>query len=635
MEPGQYNFSMATIRILPPETARLIAAGEVIDRPAAVLREFLDNAIDAGASSIAAEITGGGTSLVRVADNGSGMDKEDLGLSILPHATSKIATADDLLSVHSLGFRGEALASIAAAARLEITSRPEASAEAYRLVAGPGIQANMEAVPGRKGTQAQATRLFEDYPARKQFLKRSQAEASICKQVFLDKALAHPDIAFTFMSEGRLSLALPPASPEARVSAALGELPPDLVYRVRFSGPSCEGSVVIAAPAFYRDDRRLMEVFVNRRRVQDPGLIQALDYAFQGFLPGGAHPAAILFAEVDPACADFNIHPAKKEVRFKDVEGLRHAFVHAVQSFLLELSRKAPEKTSARPEASFELPLGGWTAPRGSGANTQASGYAFASRPTAAFQGTAGSSGAPASWDDLAALRERVGGLPEEAASSQAPYQPEGDWQREAKPPRYLGKALGLFLVAESGDALYLIDQHAAHERILYNGFMERPPEAQELLVPAVFEAENSAEEERLEAAAPELSALGFGIVKEGSSWLVTSLPAPLDRDPVGAVREILAAAATAAMAATAASTSAQAEASGPTGIERGSMRAALLATAACRAAVKDGDELEADAAARLAFMALGLPEPRCPHGRPVWVRITRDELYRLVRRTV
>lgn len=611
---------MPRIHVLPPETARLIAAGEVIDRPAAVLREFLDNAIDAGATDIAVEIEGGGVDLVRVVDDGEGMDAEDLGLAVLPHATSKISRADDLLTARSLGFRGEALASIATAARLEITSRDGTSAEAHRLSAGPHAAPTIVAVPGRRGTIAQSARLFEDYPARRQFLKRAQAEASLCRQVFVDKALAHPEVAMRFTSEGRLAFALRPAVPEARVVEAYAEIPSGLAYRVRFSGPGCSGSVVIASPAFYRNDRRLMQVFVNRRRVQDAGLLQALDYSFEGFLPGGAHPAAFLFAEVDPALADFNIHPAKREVRLKDQQGLRHAFVEAVKAFLLELSRREPSRVS--PVADAELGLV-WeeTRQEAGGAPDGGGGYSGygPGRPAGAEGGamTSGPGWAAKSWDSLGELRERVGSVDEarsaaEGGAADRPGLPGGP-----KEARYLGKALGLFLVAEAGDALYLIDQHAAHERLLYDGFMASPPAAQDLLVPAVFEPEDDAEEAALEEAAPGLAALGFGLGKEGGSWLVTALPSPLDRDPVGAIREILARGAV-----------------GQGAGARGA-RSAALATAACRAAVKDGDELEPAAAAELARRALGLPEPRCPHGRPVWVRLSREELFRLVRRLV
>ncbi len=602
---------MGIIRVLPPETSRLIAAGEVIDRPAAVLREFLDNAIDSGAREISVEIEGGGIDLIRITDDGSGMDPEDLGLSILPHATSKISVADDLLKAKTLGFRGEALASVAVAAQLELTSRTVASPEGYRLTAGPGRETRIQAVPARQGTVAQASRLFEDYPARKQFLKRAQAESSLCRQIFQDKAAAHPGLGFRYSSDGRQAFILKASSPEERVAALYPELPYGLVHRVRFSAAASEGSVILAGPAFYRPDRRLMQVFVNRRRVTDQGLLQALDYAFTGFLPGGAHPGAFLFAEVDPAWVDFNIHPAKRELRFKDQASLRSAFVEAIKAFLLELSRREPGQT--RPSVEGELGLGekAWSP-----------GFQSRSYPVGG------------SWDDLAGLRERLGGIESARPEAKAPAEAgagTGDLDQGLNQAVYLGKVLGLFLVVESRGALYLIDQHAAHERVLFDQLMAASPAAQDLLVPAVFEPEDDAEARRLEEVAPDLAALGFGLEKEGKSWLVTALPSPLDRDPVGAVREILSSLGPAERIVDQAG-----EDAGRAKREqiRGA-RSAALATAACRAAVKDGDELDPEASLQLALKALALPEPRCPHGRPIWVRLSREELFRLVRRIV
>ncbi|HUX37333.1 MAG TPA: DNA mismatch repair endonuclease MutL, partial [Rectinemataceae bacterium] len=344
---------MARIRILPPETARLIAAGEVIDRPAALLRELIDNAIDARASDIRIEIEGGGVASVLVADDGSGMDAEDLALSILPHATSKIRSADDLLSARSLGFRGEALASIAAAASIEITTRMAEMREARRLVSIPGASPTIEATHGQEGTRVLVRGLFDNFPARRQFLKRPQAEAALCRQVFVDKALAHPATAFRLTGDGRLNLLLPAcASFKERLAALQAEPGLELLHELVFSGEGFEGRIVLAGPAWYRNDRRSMEVFVNRRRVQDWSLLSGLDWAYEGFLPGGAHPLAYLFVEVDPALADFNIHPAKREVRFRDPGSIRQAMTRAIRDFLARLVRARPESagpTSARP----------------------------------------------------------------------------------------------------------------------------------------------------------------------------------------------------------------------------------------------------------------------------------------------
>jgi len=561
---------MGFIHVLPPETARLIAAGEVIDRPASALRELLDNAIDSGASEIAVRIEEGGIGLMAVVDDGSGMDASDLELACLPHATSKIASADDLLRAKSLGFRGEALASIAAVARLDIVSKDEASASAHRLVSQPGSAPRIEACAGRRGTSVTATALFQDFPARRQFLKRPKAEAALCRQAFEDKALAHPSIGFRYESGSLSPTILRPSSRLERVSALHAEARGDFLHLVKFSGSGFDGELAIAGPAFSRPDRRLMQAFVNRRRVQEFGLLGALDYAFSGYLPGGLHPYAFLFLEVDPALADFNIHPAKKEVRFKDADSPKRAMISAVQAFLGELSRRDPAQ--ALPDPSVELELDLTPAP------------------------------APSETTDWSAFDE----VRDRAASGLGPSLPSPPPSRDF---RYLGQVLGPFLLFERQGELWFLDQHAAHERMLFDELSAKPQASQELLVPEAIEPEDAAEEALLAEAAPRLAEAGFRLEREGSSYLVAAAPPELAKGAAEAARSLAR--------------------------ESGDARRASRAMAACRAAIKDGDTLDDTTAEELIARALKLPEPRCPHGRPIWARITREQLYRLVRREV
>ncbi len=602
---------MPRIQILPPETARLIAAGEVIDRPAALLRELLDNAIDAGAGEIRVEIEGGGIASTLVMDDGDGMNAEDLALSILPHATSKIRSADDLLTARSLGFRGEALASIAAAATLEITSKTEEMLEARRLCSRPGSNPTIEATAGQKGTRVIVKGLFDNFPARRQFLKRAQAESSLCKQVFIDKAMAHPGVAFRLSSDGQLLVQAPACTSfKERVLAFHGDVNSETVHEVSFSGEGFEGRVVLAGPSWYRNDRRAMETFVNRRRVQDWSLLSGLDWSYEGLLPGGAHPFAILFVEVDPALADFNIHPAKREVRFRDPGSIRHAMTRAMRDFLARLVRERPE--SAIPEAGEAL-----------------SGFLFQGER----RGYAGDKESPHDW--VRRAQGRVGGGDRPIAREEA-YDRASSWEgllrekpferapsgTDAAPPsdalgkgsnselRYLGQAFGLFLIVERGEELFLIDQHAAHERLIYDELTERAPTVQELLVPVRVRIDSEAEERRLASLAPAIAQAGFSLERADGEWQLTALPAALREDPEGALREL---------------------------IEGGSEDPARSARAmsACKAAIKDGEILDPVSALELARRALELPEPRCPHGRPVWVRLTREDLFRLVRRIV
>jgi DNA mismatch repair protein MutL len=580
---------MGSIHVLPPETARLIAAGEVIERPASALRELIDNAIDSGASEISIRIEEGGVGLIRVVDDGAGMDRADLGLAALPHATSKIASADDLLRARSLGFRGEALPSIAAVARLEIVSKDEASPSAHRLVSEPGSSPRIEACAGRKGTSVSVSGLFKDFPARRQFLKRAQAEAGLCRQAFEDKALAHPALGFRFESGSGAPESLRPASRLERVFALHAEAPRDLLHAVRFSGSGFEGELVFAGPAYSRSDRRLMQAFVNRRRVQEWGLLGAVDYSFSGYLPGGLHPLAFLFLEVDPALADFNIHPAKKEVRLKDPEAPRRAMIAATQSFLSELARRDPAQTVPDSSVELELELEPAELP-----GSRTTGWGSGGRRT-----SFGGADRPPDWSAFDEVRER-------AAAGDSPTLPSPPPERDF---RYLGAALGPFLVFEREGALWFLDQHAAHERMLFDELMSRPPESQELLVPEAIETQDEGEDALIGEAAPRLAEAGFRLERDGSSWMVAAAPAELAKGAAAAVRELAR--------------------------ESGDARRAARALAACRAAIKDGDSLDPAAAEELIARSLSLPEPRCPHGRPIWTRITRDQLYRLVRREI
>ncbi len=590
---------MGSIRVLPPEAARLIAAGEVIDRPASALRELLDNAIDSGAGEIDARIEDGGIGLIRVSDDGEGMDREDLELATLPHATSKIRSADDLLRARSLGFRGEALASIAAAAGLDILSMTSGAASAFRLRSRPGADPTVEAAAGKRGTTVAVSELFGNFPARRRFLKRAQAEAALCRQVLEDKAASHPGILFRYASGSSRPLVLAPADPASRLASLNPGIPRELLHLVKYSGQGFGGSAVIAGPSFSRPDRRLMQVFVNRRRVQDWSLLQGLDYAFSGYLPGGLHPFAMLFLEIDPELADFNIHPAKKEVRLKDPEAPRRAIVRAVQDFLSALTKRDPAQ--ALPDAAVELELREVAG--------MAEGLAFArSGAGASHPAWAPGGSAPRpSWDAFDELRERASSGA--GAGPERPIRPASPNASESGAFRYLGRALGPFILFEKGSELWFLDQHAAHERLLFDEYLAKPPASQELLVPEEIEIEDDAEEALLAGAADRLSEAGFRLERDGGKWTVAAAPAPLAKGAAEAAREL-------------------ARGSGD------ALRAAA-AMAACRAAVKDGDELDAAAAESLITGALSLPEPRCPHGRPIWARITREQLYRLVRREV
>jgi DNA mismatch repair protein MutL len=582
------------IRILPPETAKRIAAGEVIERPASALRELLDNAIDAGATSVSVELEGGGIEYLRVVDNGSGMVQEDLQLSIAAHATSKIRELDDLLRLSTLGFRGEALSSMAAVAEVEIISASNDD-QAWRLLSSPGREPTMLPWHGSRGTIVTLKELFASFPARRKFLKRASAESASCRQVFVDKALPFPSIAFRLSSGGRTTLALQPTDLAGRVvQAAAPDINPGFFRELSASGEGCRIKLVAGLPAVYRTDRRHLQVFVNGRRVQEYGITQAMEYAYRGALPGGTWPFVYAFVEVDPDLADFNIHPAKKEVRLARLDEIRGAIIRALKDYLGISAQTASNTVAAarnldsQGKELFGAPPRLYeTSPR-----TDWSGVAEAvaiARNHGGFHGTA------------VAQKQSGPGTSTDPSTRQDP-----------RPIRYLGQALGVFLVYEDGDELVMLDQHAAHERLLFNQLQAGKVASQELLVPVVYEPESEADDKYLSTNAPALSEAGFRLTRDGGTWLLEASPAILPASRTGELFSLIR--------------------SRPDPAE---LTREAMATVACHAAVRDGEELDHNGAIELIRQAMALPDPHCPHGRPIWFRMSRDQAYRAVRRTI
>jgi DNA mismatch repair protein MutL len=630
------------IQILPPEEAKKIAAGEVIDRPAALVREFIDNAIDSGASSVELSIEGGGIRKVEVSDNGSGMSKEDLALCVKTHATSKIRSLDDLSRTTSLGFRGEALAAAAAVARLEILSAAE-TGEAWLLEAGPlspptgtlGPQSSAERFsPGRRvrGTSVRAFGLFDAIPARKRFLKREGSEGALCRQIFIEKALAFPEISFRFVQDGRLKIHVLPQN--KTISPQDKPVPPgaETGYRTRFgelvlapnerqflhelyaAGNGFSVTVVFGGPELFRHDRRQQYIFANRRRIQDYGLMQALEYGLAGFFPNGSHPVGAVFIDVDPALADFNIHPAKREVRFADFGAIHHAVTSTLVNYVRNAAgrfhasgRDSPPDESV-PEFSF--PAGGPIA------------YGRGPDGFGEMSGRLAMEALLERKDEFDVLLRRSGpdwsriGADAGFAETGAPVAEPGTaysgtaGNRDGT-LRLVGRVFGLFIIVEKGDRIFIIDQHAAHERILYERFLSKPITAQELLVAIPFSTESEDEDRFLRNKKEELARLGIVLENEDGAWRIEALPAGWKRGDAETVEEIL-----------------SLRNSG------GGMTETWAASLACKAAIKDGDYLDDLSARELAAAALAVPEGRCPHGRPIWLEISREDLFKAVRRT-
>ena len=596
------------IAILPPEEAMRIAAGEVIDRPAALVREFLDNAIDAGSLNIEVSVEEGGCKKVEVSDDGSGMTREDLAICSLTHATSKIRNLDDLNTSVTLGFRGEALAAACAVAHLEIICSVDGR-EAWRLDTGPGENRppSIEQTRRTKGTTVRALNLYETIPARKRFLKREGSEAALCRQVFIEKALAFNGINFRYVQDGKLKDFLPAVkTKKARFTAAVlqtGE--ENFLHEINVTGAGFSAVIVIGGPELYRNDRRQLFIFANGRKVQDYSLVQAVEYGSQGWFPNGVHPVAAIYVEIDPSLADFNIHPAKREVRFRDPGSIHQAISGGVKNFFHNLYLK-----NSRKEGD---PTDGDT-------RTEKDNSLFSNNNSVTKHGLE-------ERDNISNNNRRteVTARPYESSFSysssrlndnffSSPHNRERSSSNVSVPAygdmRYAGKVFGLFILMEWGDKLYIIDQHAAHERILYNKFLEEPIPKQELLAPITFTTESDEEDAFLSANSAELSRLGVEIKKDGESWSIEALPADWRMGDAQTVKEIL-----------------ELRLAGENIAKR------WAETCCCRAAIKDGDHLDDETAFELGREALLLPDPRCPHGRPVWTEISREALFRAVRR--
>ena len=619
------------VKALNPETARKIAAGEVIDRPAAVIRELLDNAIDAGSSKVQVEISGGGIERIRVTDNGCGMSREDLAICTDTHTTSKISTAEDLLSLHSLGFRGEALSSIKAVSNLEIPSTRSGPA-AWKLQLGKIFPARLNA-----GTVVQVENLFENFPARKQFLKRAAAETALCRTVFLDKALPHYTIEMRFITDGELRFLLPSTqSLRERCLAAFSFKEPEtLFFEIEGNGEHFSFRIVLGSPDVVRSDKRAIMVFVNGRRITEFGLTQAIDYGGEGYFPNGGHPVAFLFLTVAPSRVDFNIHPAKKEARFQDYSAIHHAVSSAVGSFYRQHTVASLLKEKYDPDLTrpldFQRGESDGNLKQQSGIQSEygnrQDGYGSAFRQIAATAAVPYSAGGhiippPAamgtsftdeSWESIsyAAATDSVAQGTAPVASEPAPYMqnppdiPPADF-------KLLGQVAGTFIAVEKNDALYLIDQHAAHERIIFEQLQHNIGGVQELLIPYRIITSSEEDDSFIRKHRELLCKAGFALTDEGAGvWQVTAVPARWTGTERDLIRDI-------------------------TGVRKnaGDILYQILASAACRAACKDHAILDPVTQQRIAAQAFELPEPLCPHGRPIWIVLTREELFKRVKRT-
>lgn len=610
------------VRILPPEVARKIAAGEVIDRPNAIVRELMDNAIDSRADSITVEIYGGGIDKIRVIDNGSGMSREDMEIAATPHATSKISSEQDLLNLSTLGFRGEALSSIAAVSKLTIVSGE------YKLETSVTEKNKITQVTPFNGTTVQSENLFQNFPARRMFLKRSTTEGKMCFNTFIEKALPFCNIEFRFYQDGELKLNLPKEdSIQKRFTAACDYgRQKDLFFTQKNHAQDNSWSfeLIIGEPGIYRNDRKEISIFVNNRKISEYSLMQAIEYGCMGYFPNGTHPVAALFVTIDSKLVDFNIHPAKKEVRFKDINELHHSVSNTTASFFKNSTIKSlkPELDASYYENTFSKEL--FQSPV-SQSDTDYTGESGLSRYERL--------NAPTSKNYFKAIEEKsynsdlrsvfmnnskatyAQKLAEMAYQEDEKTEPQTDSIPQnavnSDSIKYFGTTLGVFLLVEKDNTLYLIDQHAAHERILYDSIMTTKAKSQKLLIPYQLESQSTADDEYLESVKDQLEEKGFILKNNGNgTWQITEVHerwTGTERDLQTLLLDQK--------------------------IAPDKILTYIAASTACKAAVKDGYYLDPETAKELALKALSLPDPHCPHGRPVWTAITKEKMFELVKR--
>ena len=584
------------VKLLSKETASKIAAGEVIERPASVVRELLDNSIDAGASQIIVEIEEGGISAIRVSDDGCGMTREDLELCTHTHSTSKIEEAEDLLHLRSLGFRGEALSSVQAVSSLEITSTREGPA-AWKLSLGKISPARLN-----KGTTVEVKNLFENFPARKKFLKRPQYEAAQCRQTFVEKALPHYNIEMRYIADGINKLILPPhSSLKERCLAAMSlKEPEELFYEINQEGDGFSFKAILGSPAVVRSDKRNIYIFVNGRRINEYGLVQAVCYASEGYFPNGGFPAAFVFLNVDPERVDFNIHPAKREAKFEDYKEIHHSLSSTISSFYKQKTVSDLLKESYQPEYTqgFDFEKTEYeAADLNQSYNPAGTKTYWPSSPIKQIETSTAFQEVSAAQHRLSAAAHEVSALPQDL--------PKSDF-------KFLGQFCGTFIAVEKNNALYIIDQHAAHERILFEGLKKSLGPSQELLIPYRIETESEKDDEIIRLNLQELQKAGFNISEEKKGlWIIRAVPIrwqgtekDLKEDVAGSGKD-------------------------PSGLMHH-----ILARSACRAACKDGDIIDPVSAYNIAVKTFALPEPLCPHGRPLYFIIDRTELFKRIKRT-
>lgn len=588
-----------SIRILPSELIDQIAAGEIVERPASAVKELIENCLDAGARSIELEIKAGGTRLIRVRDDGIGIPKKELGLALSRHATSKIASLQELDSVSTLGFRGEALPSIASVSQLRIVSRAHGAESAWSIESEGAAPGDPRPAAHPAGTTVEVRELFFNTPARRKFLKTERTESSHVDTVLRSLALARFDVEWRLTNNGRTTMSLPAAQgreqQEARLARVCGE---KFVESARYFERKSDGLELVgwlAEPTFSRSQADMQYTFVNGRFVRDKVLRHAIRLGYEDVLFHGRQPAYVVFLRLDPGRVDVNAHPSKLEIRFRDSR-LVHGFVHhTVES---ALASRLDSEEGGQAQSPARLAQSG-------------SGHAFERVPSARGSGQ----------NELHLGGRRIdirdGARLYDILHAPAPPQPA---ETGAPPLGFaLGQLLGIYILAQNAEGLVIVDMHAAHERITYerlkHDLKASGLKSQPMLVPVSLKVAES-EAEAVENAQQELQRFGFGATRRGLDEVrIEAVPLLLEGTAVEPLfRDVVA------------------DLLNSEGTHRvESAVDELLATMACHSAVRANRLLELEEMdALLREMEATERADRCNHGRPTWTQISVAELDRL-----
>jgi DNA mismatch repair protein MutL len=656
---------MSIIRVLPDHVANQIAAGEVVERPASVAKELVENAIDAGARRIVIDVESGGRRLLKVSDDGVGMVHDDAVLAFERHATSKITKSEDLTNIATLGFRGEALASIASVARVELTTKTEAASGATRVAIEGGKMRDVKDAAHPRGTTIAVRDLFFNVPARRKFLRSESTESFHLTNLVTHYALAHPEIAFTLTNNGREVLRVSPANDlRERAYQVFGaEFLENLLAVDGRQASIARVSGFVSAPRDRRTSRDAQYLFVNGRFVRDRLITRALSEGYRAVLPHGVYPAALLFIEIPLEEVDVNVHPAKTEVRFRRAAAVADAVREAVRG---ALSSAGYVRAEAQSQPGFEADVAIQTestepAATMSAAASDFTGSAIPARdytpppprepsspliqPRIEFssptieeaedaaevegQVIAGSAGAPPANSSISsAVRDDLpvsSAVASSFVSTEVTFPPLNSAEKFTREVsveslsndiRPLGQLDESFIIATDNEGLLLIDQHVAHERILFDKYRAlesaRSPESQQLLIPETFDL-TPAQAAVFDKLAEELESYGFELMRlSGRTVAIKAAPADL---PAGAARNMLAELLD----------TVDAEKKGSA---RETLRDDIAATLACHAAIKVNMSLTPEKMRWLIDRLLKTSSPTtCPHGRPVILRLTTKDI--------